>query len=218
MNDYLSDEQQVEVIRKWWSENGTVIVVGVGLGILGLFGWNRYQAATEATAASASAVYERLIDAVAATNADVAIASQQELVRDFDGTPYADQSWLAIARLHMDLGEAEAAEEALRSAVGTIDDPTLERIARLRLARVLLHAGRADDAHELIAAIDGGHLDARRNEVLGDIELERGNIDAARDAYEAALAAPGNPPLVDVNLVSMKLNDLPPAAPVEDAS
>ncbi|MEO0998829.1 MAG: tetratricopeptide repeat protein [Pseudomonadota bacterium] len=217
MNDYLSDEQQVEVIRRWWSENGTVILAGVGLGVLGLFGWNRYQAATETTAAEASAVYERLVDAVADGNADLAIASQQELVRDFDGTPYADQAWLAVAKLHMDDGDTEAAAEALRSALTAVDDPTLERVARLRLARVLLYDGAPDEARELIAGVDAGYLDARRNEILGDIELARGDIEAARAAYQAALATPGNPPLIDINLVTMKLNDLPPAA-VSDAA
>ena len=50
MEGYISDNEQVEVIRKWWRENGKSLVLGLIIGLVGLFiygaatnksyGWN----------------------------------------------------------------------------------------------------------------------------------------------------------------------------------
>ena len=44
MDDYLSEKEQIERIRAWWKENGAWIIVGIGIGVLGLAGWNWWKA------------------------------------------------------------------------------------------------------------------------------------------------------------------------------
>ena len=43
MELYDSEEQQVEAIKDWWKENGKAVVLGVVVGLGGLFGWRYYQ-------------------------------------------------------------------------------------------------------------------------------------------------------------------------------
>ncbi|NBC22882.1 MAG: tetratricopeptide repeat protein, partial [Gammaproteobacteria bacterium] len=63
MNDQ-SEKETVEAIRNWWQENGKFIIAGIVLGVGGLVGWNQWQAHEAEQAESASAVFEKLIDAV----------------------------------------------------------------------------------------------------------------------------------------------------------
>ena len=211
MDDYLSEDEKVEALRKWWSENGKFIIAGIGLGVLGLIGWNRYQANLEKTAASGSVVYERLLDAVGRGDSDVAIASQDELDRDFSSTPYPAQGLLAMARLHLDNGQPESARDALRELIETDAPREILLVGRLRLARVLLYLDRPDEALVTIDGVDPGSFRSRYDEVRGDIEVAKGDTEAARQAYQAAIDNAGTPPLVDVQLVQMKLADLRPA-------
>jgi predicted negative regulator of RcsB-dependent stress response len=39
---YTTEEQQVEVIKSWWKENGTSVLAGTVIGLVGLFGWRYY--------------------------------------------------------------------------------------------------------------------------------------------------------------------------------
>ena len=38
MNDYATEEQQVEAIKSWWQENGKAVVLGAVIGLGGLWG------------------------------------------------------------------------------------------------------------------------------------------------------------------------------------
>ena len=39
MNDFVTDDEQVERIKKWWSDNGSSVIAGLVIGIGGLVGW-----------------------------------------------------------------------------------------------------------------------------------------------------------------------------------
>ena len=44
MDDLLSEKEQIENMRTWWSEYGNYVIAGVAIGAMSLFGINRYQA------------------------------------------------------------------------------------------------------------------------------------------------------------------------------
>lgn len=212
MDEFSSEQEQVDALRKWWAENGKVIFFGIGLGILGLFGWNRYQNNLEQTAAQASTVYSRLLDAVSRGDTDVAVASQNELDRDFSSTPYAAQGLLAMARLHLDNGQPDSARDALAILVEANAPAELILVAKLRLARVLLYLTQPDEALAAIANVDAGNFQARFDEVRGDIAVVKSDPDTARMAYQSAIDNAGTQPLINVDLVEMKLAALQPGA------
>ena len=39
MEQFATEEQQVEAIKRFWKEHGTAIIVGAALGLGGLWGW-----------------------------------------------------------------------------------------------------------------------------------------------------------------------------------
>ena len=70
-----SDEEQLELIKKWWDENGTSLVTAVVLALGVTFGYRAWEDNVRETAEAASAKYENLVQA-AAVAVDVDIIGQ----------------------------------------------------------------------------------------------------------------------------------------------
>ena len=43
MEDYRTEEEQIEALKRWWSENGKSIVIGIALAGASVFGWRAWQ-------------------------------------------------------------------------------------------------------------------------------------------------------------------------------
>ena len=133
MDEFLSEKEQLEIFRQWWRENGWYLVGGVALGVLGLLGWNRYNAFVDARAEEAAAIYIELRDAVGDDAAGSARNLLNELREDYPGSPYTDQGGLAVALMRLDDGQVRAATDDLRFVMENTSDPELALIARIRL-------------------------------------------------------------------------------------
>mgnify|MGYP002004665342 FL=1 len=57
-----SDEEQLEVLKNWWKENGQSIVIAIALGFLGIFGFQAWNEKVKNTAENASAIYQQILD------------------------------------------------------------------------------------------------------------------------------------------------------------
>ena len=42
MELYETEEQQVEALQKWWKENATASLIGLGIAIATILGWNSW--------------------------------------------------------------------------------------------------------------------------------------------------------------------------------
>jgi predicted negative regulator of RcsB-dependent stress response len=207
VDEFLSEKEQIEEIRSWWRENGWYLIGGAILGISALLGWNRYGAYQDVQAESASALYVELRQAAADDAPGDARTLLAQLRESHPSSPYTDQAGLLVAVLRMRAGQMNGAADELRYVVDGTQDPELALIARLRLARILLHQELFDEALAVLD-VDPGSFSARYNEVRGDIYVATGNSVSAQMAYNAALTAQESD-LVDRNLVQMKLEDLP---------
>lgn len=210
MDELLSEKEQIEQMKAWWAENGRFVITGLALGIAVLGGWRYWNTYKLERAEAASSRFDRLAVAVENRDRDNAQAVAAELQRDYGATPYADDAALALARLYVDVGDVEAAADTLRGLVDRSGDSAVGHVARLRLARVLVHLGRADEALPLVDASAPGAFAARYAEIRGDVHVARGDLAAARVAYQAALDS-GEPGLIDRNVVQMKLAQTAPA-------
>lgn len=209
VDEFLSEKEQIEIFRQWWRENGWYLVGGIGLGVLGLLGWNRYNAYVDTTAEEAAAIYVELRNAVGDDDMGSARNLLNELRDDFPSSAYTDQGGLLVALIRLDAGQVDGAIDDLRFVMESTSDPELALIARLRLARVLAQDESYEEALTVLDVAPGS-FSARYNEVRGDIHAALGDADSARAAYSAALNAQETG-FVDRNLVQMKLDDLPAA-------
>ena len=211
----LSEKEQIEVMRSWWSENGTYVVVGLLVGVGAVVGINQWRAAQVRTLEAASALFESLADEVAENRLEPAEVVAADMQATYPNTIYADQARLAMARLYMDQGRDQDAASELQALVDVGGDEQMRMVGRLRLAKVLLYQGKHEDVLSLVEGHTETGMGPRFNEVKGDALFALGQYEEAESAYLAVLGSTLASQLVDVDLVRMKINDLP-ATPAEE--
>ena len=196
MDVNLTDEERLELIKKWWGENGGSIITGVVLGLAVLFGTKAWFSYQERNAQTASNLYTVLMSAL--ESGDTAAVSQRTgvLISEYTDTPYASLAALALARDKIESGDLPAAQGQLEWVLENSPSDIMQDTARLRLARVLMALGNLDGAETLLQqATRGNAFDPLYTEVQGDIYVARGDLTAANQTYKEALAAtaPGSP-------------------------
>jgi len=205
MAEHLSDEEQVEALKRWWSENGKSVVGGVLLGLALVGGWRGWQYYEQNRAEIAGARYDELLVAAESRQLDRAVQLAEGLRAEFDDTAYASLAALHAAKLKLEAGDRGAAQVQLAWVRANAPDPGLRQVATLRLGRILVDEGELDAAQRLVDAAPRDAFAPEFAELRGDLARARGDLQAARAAYEEALA--GKP--ASGVLLRMKLEDLP---------
>jgi predicted negative regulator of RcsB-dependent stress response len=208
VND-LSEKEQLEAMRAWWADNGNYVIAGVIVGIVTIFGWNRWQSTIANAEIEASTLYEEVMAATGRSNLDSALIAADRLYDEYGDTAYAAQARLAMARLYMDTGRDQDAADTLRELIDSNPEREIALVARLRLAKILLYQDKAQEVADLVAGQSDTAFAARFNDVLGDAHVALGNYAEALAAYTAAISDNPAAPTVDPNLVQLKINDLP---------
>lgn len=54
----IHDQEQVDKLRQWWSQNGLSVCLGLGLGVSAVLGWRLWEARADKRATMASEIYE----------------------------------------------------------------------------------------------------------------------------------------------------------------
>ena len=212
MAELRSEEEQLEVVKRWWKENGTSLIAGAVLAAAGVFGWNAWQNYQEGKSEAASARYQQLINMTAGTTLEedqlsAAQALIDELTDDYGNTLYAELAQLLEARLAVQQGDLSAAKQALQDVASNSSRRYVQSLAWLRLARIEVAEGNPEAALALLDQPISDALAAQQANVRGDAFLAQNQPEQARDAWQTAqsIAQTQNQPLYGVQL---KLDDL----------
>ena len=135
MEVYTTEEQQVEVIKSWWKENGTSVLAGTVIGLVGLFGWRYYNELQQTNQEAASQAYNAMT-AQLAKGDDAALEQAKSFISAHQGDAYAELAALQLAAAAVKAGKLDLAAEQL-TLVAASGDESIKPIAALRLARVL---------------------------------------------------------------------------------
>jgi len=201
---YISEEQQVEAIKKWWKENGMAVVAGAILGLGILFGGRAWFDYRQTQAGDSSMKYSMMLQAAESGRSDDAIQLGQALLVSGTGD-YPAMSALMLARLELKRGNTDAAATQLQWVIDNGKMAGLKSVATLRLARLSYMQGDSDAALSQLAKPISAEFAAAVAELKGDIYAARGDGSAARAAYQSALAASGGS---DTSTLEMKSNNL----------
>lgn len=218
MDDLLSEKEQIEQMRSWWSEYGGYVIVGIAAGALLLFGVNYYKNSKLNDQLEASALYESLTNHVVDGNLEQAEVVADQLGTTFADTIYSAQAKLAIARLYMDNNRDQDAADVLNRLLEAAASEELKQVARLRLARILLYQDKPQEVVDLLEAQDTPAFAAVFGEALGDAYHALGRIADAQAAYQAVLLDPLSQGTVNQQLVQWKALDLPEVPTSEAAT
>ncbi len=203
MSEYLTEEEQVEALKKWWRENGKAIIVGAVLGLSLVGGWQAWQNYQKGQAELASAYYEEFMLAAKAGD-DSAQAQGERLLQRHGDSTYAQFAALELAALAYRRGDRDEARSQLSWVLDRADEPAIAQLARLRLARVLIDSKDFDGATRLIEAAGDDSYAGEFAALRGDLAMAQGEREKARAAYQEALLKGAG----DAEIIRMKLVDL----------
>lgn len=205
MEVYTTENEQVDMLRRFFAENGKALAIGVVLGVGALVGWRFWQNHQVESAMTSSMAYQQANEALAGGKPEGISAAETFSAQNKNS--YGVLASLALARHAVDSGDFAKAETQLKSALALTKDADLLALVNLRLARVQLQENKADDALKTLDAVAQAGWTALAAEVRGDALVSKGDNRAARDAYSKGLEA--NPPQALQALLRMKLNNLP---------
>lgn len=215
MADYETEEQQVEALKQWWSDNGRAVLLGIGLGLALIFGWRGWQGHKLSVAQEASSAYTEVMQSLEAEDDGAEFLGKVAAMKDdHGGSSYAAMASLAEARFHVEQNKLDEAESALRWTIDKGTFAEIKSIARLRLARVLNAQGKHDEALDVLDKVTSQNYAGLVNEIRGDIHLDSGDAAEALAAYRRAKESDGVSG-ANQNL-QMKLDDL--AVPEADST
>lgn len=220
MSDHLTEEEQLEALKRWWKENGKWIVAAVVIAVGGYFSWTGYQSQQQAKADAGSALYSELLETLEVEEgsdlSEDARARVEELITQLKAehadSAYGANAALIRSRWAISDDDLEAAERELRWVLEQDTATATGQLARVRLARVLSARGQLDEALSILEAqTPADSLVAEYAEVRGDILSKQGDREGAAQAYQSALDSLDAQQQNRVMLLQMKLDNVQPA-------
>ena len=188
MVEVYDAREQGEIVKKWLSENGSAIVMGLVIAFGGLFGFKQWQSWQETNRQQASAEFEIMGELLAAEQLDAAMANFQNLQDDHPKSPYTSMAALQFARARIEVNQPDLAIGLYEYVMENGYPKAITVVARERLARVLLDQGEPGRAMTVLEGVeDITGFESRYAEVRGDIHFDQGRIAEAEAAYLEAL-------------------------------
>lgn len=206
MDNYETEEQQVEAIKKWWSENYIMVIVVTILGLGSIVGVQQWKQHKINEAQTASIEYDHILKMVG--DGQTGSISQQvsTMQTDYSKYPYAALSSMLEAKTLVDAGKLADAEKKYQWIIDNSQSQSLQHIARINQATVMSAQGKNDEALKVLN-VEQGSFKASYLEVKGDILVSLNRINEAKAAYDQALqayAAVG----ANAQILKVKRNDL----------
>lgn len=220
MAAHLTEDEQLETIKRWWAENGKSTVVGVLLAVGGYFGWGAWQDKQQADAEAASVIYQNLSQAMVQQpgqplsdeKATTAQSLATQLKDNYPSSLYASQAALFKAKLAVEQGDLATAASELQWVIDKNVDKAMTLLVRARLARVLLDQQQYDQALAAVPDQGSGSFKSVFAEIRGDIYVSRNEPAKALPEYEQALLSLLPDQLDRSPLLQIKIADLDASA------
>ncbi len=208
MNDKIdigmAEDEDLVRAKAWWKENGSSIIGGVLIGTAMVVGYNFWQSYQEKHASEVAGLYEQYSLSSGDSQALDALLDAD------DKASYTQLARMTAAKKEMEAGDFEKSEQLLKGVLNSKTDDGIRSIATLRLATVYLANNQEDDALALLDAQSNASLplmQARVQELQGDIYQKKGDTDKAKDFYASSIASMqqiGEPSA----LIQLKLDNL----------
>ena len=204
--EYISEEQQVEQIKKWWAENGNSIIIGIVLGVGGIMGWRFWTDHQISQSAQASTHFEAMMFAVENNQFEKAEKSANTIIDDFSSTPYLVYSQLTLAKIQFEQKDYAKSVLTYQSIIDNNASKSIAFLARKRLADVYIDQKQYEEALTVLGAEYPSSFAAAFEERKGDIYRYQGKKEEANSAYLLATVALTK--AEDSQFLQQKMDDL----------
>ena len=185
MEQYETEEQQVEAIKRFWKENGLSLVIGALLGLGGLLGWRYYNDSQIAAKEQASFAYEKASEEL--VKGESGFSQAKTFIDSHSDTGYAMLMALEMAQQAIERKDLTEASKQLEFVASHAKLSAVQSVAQLRLARIQIEQGELELALSTADKVTDPAFKGQSQEVKGDVYLAQQLFDKARAAYSAAL-------------------------------
>ncbi|EJS84078.1 hypothetical protein AAUPMC_20711, partial [Pasteurella multocida subsp. multocida str. Anand1_cattle] len=131
-------------------------------------------------------------------------AQIEQFVQANSKTSYAVLALLEKAKVEVEKKEFAQAEQSLKQALAQSTDENLSSITALRLASVQYQQQAFDMALDSLKQVKESSWDSRKNLLIGDILLAKGDKVAAKASYQQAL---NNASPLEAQWLQVRLNN-----------
>jgi len=208
VDENLTEEQQIEQLKRLWKEYGFAIVLGALIALSISFAWRFYNNYKTTRAEHAAIVYEQTMGDLLNGQTSAAIAQAKKLIKKFKSTPYASLSAFVLAQNAVESNKLDEAVKRLQWIIVHGNTKTFRDLARIRLARIYVEQTKSDDAIKLLKSVKSPEFIGLTAKVRGDAYLKLNQTDQARQAYQEAVDhLPASSGIYD--LAKMALYNLP---------
>ncbi|AYQ56439.1 Mlr7403 protein [Bathymodiolus thermophilus thioautotrophic gill symbiont] len=195
-----TEEEQAEQIKKWVKKNGAQVIIGVSLGLSGIWGVNYYNTQQYKQTMQARSYYLAMVDNPSDAKAIDALKEK------YADNIYSQQANLILAKQAVSDGNYQGALDYLLPFVDN-EDKFIAHTVKLRIANLYLEMGNPDQALSILKDNDDKEFNALYNHVKGDAYFVKNDLPATKKHYQLALAQlPDKSQLK--NLIKTKLSDI----------
>lgn len=187
MTEYLTEQEQVELLKSWIKQYALVILAGMGLALLTVSAWRYWQERQLRIMTHASSVYDEMLTVRAQNDADATVVQAKKLYKHYPQTVYGKLSSLMLARQSVVDKDYQKAERNLQSVIDNSKAASFRQIARIRLARVFIADNKPEQALAVLKKTEDKTFNGLTEEVRGDAYLAMKDTANARKAYGEAL-------------------------------
>ncbi len=182
----LEEQEKLDQLKAWWKQNAKWVLTGLTVFLLSVAGWRGWQTWTHKQAAAASELYDQALQAVMRNDLKAAKELTARIMEDYGRTGYATPAaWLA-GRINHEAGDLKSAHAQYAYALDKARDPSLEQLARLRLAAVRWENGDPEGALALLVQPHDAAYAGLYAQLKGDVLVALGRQPEARAAYQEA--------------------------------
>lgn len=207
MSVYMTEAEQLESIKKWWSKHGNFVSLVLSLILFGILGYRYYNWHQEKVTQQASVAYENMMVALSNQNNKAVQSYAHELIKNHNGSVYADAAHMTLAKLYMAKNNLNKGTAELQTVAQNSHMLALKQIAKIRIARILAANKSYTEALAQLSMIDDKTYLPVINELKGDIYGAKGQYQEAMNSYKLALKEVKNNEMGNLFL-EMKTNEM----------
>ncbi len=187
MSVYMTEDEQLEAIKKWWKRYGNLVTVFFSLVLLSIAGYRYMQWHQAKLTQQASITYENMMISFSNQNIKSVRSYANELIKNYEHTVYADAAHMTLAKIYISKEKFDQAKNELQTVANNSKMLSLKQVAKIRIARIMAAGKEYTNALGELSSIDDKAYLPVINELKGDIYSLTGQYKEAMDAYRMAL-------------------------------
>ncbi|MCP0912877.1 MULTISPECIES: YfgM family protein [Legionella] len=187
MSVYMTEQEQIEAIKKWWQRYNGIITVIFSVILLAIAGYKYWSWHQSKITQQASNAYEHLMIAFSNHDNKGIRAYANQLIQEYNDTIYADAARLTLAKLFIAKEKYSQAQTQLQYVAEHSKMLALQQVAKIRMARLLLAEKLYDKALTALNQVNDEAYTPLINELKGDIYAATGQYPQAVASYRKAM-------------------------------